>query len=242
DSTLTLRGSWTNTATVTVSNALLNLRGNWRNAGVINATDATVDLGGTFSLSGLGVFNRSGGTTMLTGTLDNGGGPMALDATTGSWVMNGGTLRSTVLTATGGTQLIFGSGTLDGVTVTGDLDLTGSGANATVVNGLALNGTANLGNQTNANTWGYLNFDGSQTLSGSGAVVFGRHSCNLLRVATGGTTLTVEPGMTVRGHSGRIGWDAGQCIGGAQNVGVVNQGTIAADLSGGTIVVRALPF
>ena len=63
---------------------------------------------------------------------------MALNTDTGSWVMNGGTLRNTVLTATDGAQLIFGSGALDGVTVNGDLDVgrQNSGAGVTVVNGL----------------------------------------------------------------------------------------------------------
>ena len=54
----------------------------------------------------------------------------------------------------------------------GDLDLINN-AFVWVLNGLTLNGTARLGNQTNGNTYGVLNFIGTQTLGGNGTVMFG---------------------------------------------------------------------
>ena len=97
-----------------------------------------------------------------------------------------------------------------------------------------------------------LSFAGSQTLGGSGTVVFGNSSgypyyvgngANALWLATGGTTLTIGPGITVHGSIGdgrrclatvTVEW-TGQCGG--------NQpGTISADVSGGTITVNAQPF
>jgi len=134
------------------------------------------------------------------------------------------------------TRLIFGNGTLDTMTVNGDLDLTGaSSANATIVNGLVLNGTAFLGNQINTTTWGYLSFAGSQALSGSGQVLLGRNACNSVRLATAATTLTNR--VTIHGHSGQLGF-AASCIGGSATVSLVNEGTIAADVTGGTITHR----
>ena len=229
--------------TVLVNNGTLTLDGSWANAGEINVTNSTVNLDGSFSLGSLGVFNRSGGTVNLAGTLDNAGGAMTLNTGTGSWVMNGGTLRNTVLTETVGAQLIFGSGTLDGVTVEGNLDVgnLNDGAIVTVLNGLVLNGTLYLGNPTNPSD-GHVNFSGSQTLDGSGTVVLGGRggSCNALRLTSGGTTLTIGSGITVRGQSGAIGYSP--CWQGPSSVAVVNQGTIMPDVSGGTISIYGNSF
>src|SRR5205085_11096840 len=123
----------------------------------------------------------------------------------------GGRIAGATINPTNGIAMIVSSGTLDGVTVNGDLDLTANGANATVLNGLVLNGTARLGSQTNANTYGYVSFAGSQTLAGNGTVVFGQHGCNQLGVQNGGTTLTLGPGLVVRGHSRRVGDGNGPC-------------------------------
>jgi hypothetical protein len=239
---LALNGTWGNTGALTVNGSTLSLSGTWTNAGAINFTNSSLNLGGSFGLPTLGLLNRSGGTVNLTGTLDAMGGTLALDATTGSWVMSGGTLRNAVLTASGGAQLIFGSGTLDGVTVNGDLDVgnLNNGASVTVLNGLVLNGTLRLGNPTNQ--WnGRVDFAGTQTLGGNGTVVLGNQgACNALRLASTDTTLTLGPGVTVRGHSGTLGYSS--CHGGPQNVSVINQGTIQADVSGGTLTVSVNSF
>ena len=116
-------------------------------------------------------------------------------------VAGGALVEATVLLGTnGGSFIVNGSGTLDAVTVNGVLDVGNSysGAVLTVTNGLVLNGTALVGNPTNSN-YGAISFAGSQTLSGNGSVVFGFNASvyNALRVANGGTTLTIGSGMTV---------------------------------------------
>ena len=59
------------------------------------------------------------------------------------------------------------SGTLDGITVNGDLDLSQqSGAYVTVKNGLVLNGTLLLGS-VNGSTYGRIYFGDSSTSAGS---------------------------------------------------------------------------
>jgi hypothetical protein len=222
-----------------VNNSTFTLSGTWTNAGAINFTNSILNLGGNFGPPNLGTLNRNGGTVNLTSTLDFGGGALNLDAITGSWALNGGTLRNAVVNTSGGAQLVAIGGTLDGITINGNLDLSSStGVNATITNGLVLNGTAFIGNQS---TWGYLSFNGSQTLGGNGVVLFGANGCNALRVFNAGTTLTFGPNLTVHGRSGQIGF-ALSCIGGPQNVSVLNQGTILADVSGGTITIRAQPF
>ena len=108
------------------------------------------------------------------------------------------------------------------------------GNNSVVVeDGLTLNGTATLGDSTG---FGLLYFEGTQTLGGSGTVVFGTFDTrNALMVASAGTTLTIGAGITVQGQNGYVGYDPN--FGGSPDVSVVNQGTIAADTSGGTITV-----
>ena len=55
--------------------------------------------------------------------------------------------------------------------------------------------------------FGYLNFTGSQTLGGTGTVVFGQYSPNTLQVSEASTTLTIGSGITVRGQSGGVGYN-----------------------------------
>jgi hypothetical protein len=91
--TMTLNGSWINTGTLTLNGSTLNLLGSWSNTGTINVTDTTVNLGSNFTLATLGTLTRSGGTINITDTLDNTGTNLALDASTGDWLLHGGNIR-----------------------------------------------------------------------------------------------------------------------------------------------------
>ena len=106
--TLALGGPWSNAGQIVVNNSTLNL-GNfadaWSDQGTITATSRTVNLGGSFTLVALGIFPRSGGTVNLTGTLDNTGTTLVLDATTGSWNLATGTLKGGTLATLDGTAL-----------------------------------------------------------------------------------------------------------------------------------------
>src|SRR5262249_23075032 len=92
----------------------------------------------------------------------------------------------------------------------------------TVSNGLSLNSTLNLGNDA-GNTNSTLTFSGTQMLTGTGTVVFGGSiNSNSIKVSSG-ASLTIGPGITLRGKQGTI------------NGTFINQGTISADTSGGNI-------
>jgi RHS repeat-associated protein len=233
--TVTLSGAWSNAAgsAITATGATLNLGGywdgygRWTNAGTITATNSTVNLGGLFPLAGLGTFNPNGATVNLTGTLDNTGTTLVLNAATGSWNLVGGTLLGGTLSESGGAELVFTSsgGTLDGVTTGSNLDLASNAyAYAFVKDGLTLdNATVYLGNASGM-TSSLLNFWGTQALDGTGTVLFGKSGYNRIRNYTDGTTLTIGPQITVRGSSGSFS-------GGS----LVNQGTISADDSGGLV-------
>ncbi len=117
------------------------------------------------SLASQRAFSLTGGSLTVSNTVQ----------VNNTFTLAGGTLvKATVLAATNGNIFIVsGSGTADGVTLNGVVDVgsTYSGANLTVLNGLTLNGTALVGNASNG-SYGALSFAGSQTLSGNGTVVF----------------------------------------------------------------------
>ena len=98
-----------------------------------------------------------------------------------------------------------------------------------VINGLTLdNVTVPLGS-ADGSTSATLVFDGTQTLGGSGNLLFGGSSGNAVSIPAG-QTLTVAAGITVDGQSGMFGTSAisYNSSGGS----IINQGTIAADDAG----------
>ena len=114
----------------------------------------------------------------------------------------------------------------------GDLDLTQvSGAFAFVQNGLTLNGTARLGNAVGT-TYGELYFTNTETLSGTGTVLFGKSGNNFLQTQNTGTILTLAPTITAARECRHAGPHSGSDT-------IINQGTISADDSGGQSVVSS---
>ncbi len=169
-----------------------------------------------------------------------GAGSLAIGTTadlSASITLSGGTINGGTIDLTSGATLVAtgSGGTLDGVTVDGNIDLTAVGANLTITDGLTLDGTAAVG-APSGNAYGYLNFAGTQTLSGTGTVVFGQSIYNTLLVSEAATTLTIGPVITVRGQTGTIGYNSG-LTSTPTNVSVVNQGTIQADVAAGTITI-----
>src|SRR5262249_50451277 len=143
--------------------------------------------------------NRSGGIVNLIGTLNNAGTTLALGAATGSWVLLGGTVAGGTVSESGGPELGLtpSGGTLNGGTIVGPVDLTPSNSYATVLGGLTLDGTATVG------AGARLYFDGTQTLGGTGTVDLENEpgTANGLVSDATGMTLTIGPGITVRGGS-----------------------------------------
>src|SRR5262249_25147155 len=157
--------------------------------------------------------------------LNNAGNTLALNSTTGPWNLDGGLIEGGTVTEVGGTflQPTNSGGELTGVVLNGDLDLASESAHLDIGSGgLTLNGTAHLSNASRT-TSGLLRFDGTQTLGGSGTIVFGAATSNNLTVGSG--TLTLPQGFLIHGQSGDI------------NGSFVNQGTIDADSSGGTFIL-----
>ena len=232
-------GTFINQGTLSVLNGdTLNLNGAWSSTGtvVVGGTGSTLNLGGSFTQAGLGTLSRTGGNVNLTGTLT---GNLALDAASGSWKLVSGTVRNGVYSASGGSSLIISSGTFDGMTASSDVDLGSvNGSSLSLVNGLALNSTMTLG-KVDGSTYGQVYFGdsgvASGALTGTGSVVMGGYGNNNTlynysnQLGAAGT-LTIGSGITIRGKYGRI-------INNFATGTIVNQGTISADVSGGTINV-----
>ena len=250
--------------TLTVSDATLGLGNPgdsskmWSTSGTITLADSTLDLGGsTSTLAGLSLTNSSiqvesaytftqiqslllGNNQLILGpggVLDNTGDTIALDATTGNLRLDGGTLQGGLVTSSGGAKVVTASGshgsTLDGVTLDAGLDLTAEGGELAITDGLTLDGTATVGDPSDS--FGFtLEFIGSQTLDGTGNLVFGGGSGYDQLSVGDGSTLTIGPGITIHGSSGTIGSDDGDTV--------ISQGTIEADVSGGFLAVNPANF
>ncbi|HWE97612.1 MAG TPA: CARDB domain-containing protein [Tepidisphaeraceae bacterium] len=194
-------------------------------------------MGGTITINtpnntsnNLGSIIASNGTLALgvPTTLTNNG---AITVSSTGVFSVGGTLKGGTLTTQTGAQI--SGGTLDGVTISGSFGLSGNNS-ITILDGLTLDGTATLGISGNG---GYLVFSGSQTLGGTGSVVFGSASSfNSLAASGTNPVLTIGSGITVSGQTGSLGYDTTTGIG--STASIINQGTIQANVGGGTITVN----
>ncbi|MBI3837471.1 MAG: hypothetical protein HY288_06010, partial [Planctomycetia bacterium] len=244
--TLRFLGGWFNLNSITANGGTLDLgvadTSPWSNSGTITATNSTVNLGGLFTVSSIDVghFSRTSSTVNLTGTLDNTGTTLDLNATTGSWNIQGGTIKSGTVNESGGAGLIAtsGGGILDGVTVNGDLDLSQfppvNAARLQILSGLVLNGTAILGTSDGTNLGVLFIGNGStasQTLSGAATVFLGNGDLSSQILAPG--TLTIAPGVTIRGNNDNVVTASASITG----EGIINQGTIVADPAGGQLFI-----
>ena len=233
DGNLTLQGNgWSSTGTISIAGGgNLALNGSWVNQGAVTMDASNVFLGGDFTLMTLGSFTRSGGTVFLTGNLQNAGQTLALDAATGSWNLDGGSIVGGTVTGADGAGLALANldtGTLDGVVLNADLTQ-GDRSRLIVLNGLELGGTLTLNTAQNSTSESFLtrlDFSGAQTLSGGGEVVFAGTAVQNRVRPTG--HLTIGPGITLRGRAGVLG-NTGQSFD--------NQGTVRAEVSGQTITL-----
>jgi YD repeat-containing protein len=216
-----LRGSWSNTGTLTVNGGTLYLSGAFTTAG-----------SGIFAPAPAGNFRRTGGTVNLVGVLNNSGSTLALDARTGAWNFLGATGSESILggiiTTSGSNDLVpMGHGAaLNHVMLNGTLDMASSPATVAVTNGLTVNGQVLLGSSDGANV-SQLQFSTTQTLAGSGEIRFGGSQFDSLDSLNGTTTLTLAAGLTLHGRDGTIG--TAPTSGGGT---FINQATITVENGG----------
>jgi len=196
----------TNHSAIEAENATLLLEAPFRNYGRVDVRNSTVRLGagrGAYTLAELGNFRRTGGTVELVGTLDNRNTIFRLDSSTGPWRVNG-TITGGTLDVASPEFLAIGNATyLDGVTLEGTIDMTQDGA-VIVRNGLTVNGTLLVGAPNNYRS---VTFDGTQTLSGTGRIVFANSGTpnQFAPSAYTTTTLTIAPTLSIQAGSVSVG-------------------------------------
>ena len=181
--------------------------------------------GGTLSVAG--AFGDSSAVTLSGGTLANATltTGTTLQAPSGTSTLTGVTLSSGSTLSVADTVDISGGLTLSSgstLSVTGTVYVSG---------GLIDNGTIALpGHNLD------LVFNGTQTLTGNGSVLFGSSNSEMY-LGQANTRLTIDSGITIHGASGVIG--ASGSVGGTT---VINDGTIDADANGGGININPATF
>jgi carbonic anhydrase/acetyltransferase-like protein (isoleucine patch superfamily) len=206
-------------------------------ANLINNGNISADVaGGTITLAPNGITTnngtlsaQNGGTLLLNSNVNNNPAGQIVVGVGSTVVQNGITLNGTINVSGSGTFKPSNSGGnfLNAVTLTGNLDMAGAVAIERVTGGLTLNAsTISLAQGS------ILAPQGTQSFSGNGTILFADNNANnRLNLEAG--DLTLGAGVTVRGHTGYIGQQ--NFVGGASNL--INNGSISADVSGGTITL-----
>ncbi|MBS0660590.1 MAG: FecR domain-containing protein [Verrucomicrobia bacterium] len=225
-------GTFVNQGVVDVgAGAILTFSTNWTNGGTITvASGGTLNLNGTYLGTAFGSITNSAGTINLGGTFNNAGLTTTLPASATAFVLNGGTITGGTLNVApeaGAAALGFSSNSnniLSGVAVNGTLTLNASHS-LRFNSGTGVAGAINL---TGANST--LSLEQTSTLA---LVTLNLGATSATVGVGGGNTITIGGSALVRGF-GAIG---GTIFGGGTN-SLVNQGTIAADVSGSTLLIN----
>lgn len=186
----------------------------FNNTGTLRAQD-----GAELRLQG-GVFNNAGGVIEADGPGSN------VNLANVGTLVNGGTLAST-----NGGEIRSGVGTgaiLNGVTIAaGSTVAQSNSADFRVQGGVTNNGTWEL-NSTGSQT--HIQFLGTQTIGGTGAIVMGNNIQNNILVGNNADVLTLVSTQTIRG-AGRLLLNAGGFI---NNGAIRQQGSVEMTIDPGT--------
>lgn len=238
--TITIEDTFTNAGSVQATAAgRVTISDSWSNAGTFTVSgNARLDLGGTFSTANIGTIVRGGGGTegviAITGTWTNTASTFNLNASTGSFLLNGATVNGGAITSSNGFGLRFGatSSSLQSVNYGGEVLLDINNANFRVRSGTTIGGirvsASGIGVSFDP---GYaINFpiivDSSSTIGqigfdtvGSGTLTFGPSASF---TSIGAWTGTVSFG---------VGWW------GTSSTEFINQGTIAVSGANRTLLI-----
>ncbi|MEP6780705.1 MAG: choice-of-anchor D domain-containing protein, partial [Gemmatimonadaceae bacterium] len=213
---------------------------NFNNSGTVSVSE-----GSTFATQG--VFTNTG-TLLASGTigtstiavsstvLANAGGTL-IAGNNGQVAISGSTINGGALTTSGNGVVTFtnnASNFLSGVAVNGKIDMTAATGAVRVVNGLTMSGgTISLDKNS------VVAFQGTQSLSGTGSILFGSDVSNALALDNSNAQLTIGSGIFVHGQNGSIG---AQRFIGSNGTVIVNNGTISADVNTGTLTLTQAIF
>lgn len=200
----------------------------WSNSGVLKTSGSgKLALNFDTSSAALGSFQRDGGTVSLGGVLDNTGHQLDLSTAfgVGGLDFSSGTIKGGNILNSANTAFVGSGGTLDGVTISGNLSLSGEHF---IRNGLSLENAANLnlGNSSLRIRDGgnqHLTSTGSATIQlAGGEIVAGYQSS--------GQSLLIDSGITLHGYGSLLQNNSAY---------IVNLGTIDANVAGKNLLLSA---
>ena len=239
--TIGTNNATTITGIAKASAGILTLAGTWSNSGTLVAqSGGTINLGGSFGYTSiLGPrWNRSGSNVVnITGSLAIGtGNSLVLDAQTGPLRLVGGTLTGGIISDPGSRLVCTQTGgVLDGVTIPVGtvLDLSQiNGALCTLNNATTIQGSVLVGKVDGSTSGRIYTGSSTATWSGSGDVLFGASTSNQLQVTNASSTLTIASPLRVHGMNVTM-------YANNSGSGIVNNGTIASDVAGGSFTINA---
>ncbi|NNF15970.1 MAG: hypothetical protein HKN70_04440 [Gammaproteobacteria bacterium] len=172
---------------------------------------------------------QNGGNIQLGGNFDNAGSVLSLDTAGGSInLLNGAALRNTTIAGQTGTVLSVntGSTTLENVVMNADMVLV-NGALSNVTSGLTINGDVLIDAPSSPTGFQFTN---DQTLAGTSTITLDGVGNSILSEPRifpfNFTTLTIAPGISIRGGKGTIG---------NPNADLILSGDVSADVGGETL-------
>lgn len=216
---------WTSSGPMTATGATVTLGGAWTITGAVAIEATTLNIGGTFAIANFNFagFSRTGGFVNLTGVLTNTDTTLALNAATGSWGFSGKIIGGTI-SLSDGVQINYQNGTLDGVTIPGDLVIDGQ----VLITGATSFGTLRLRNGSVGLAAGYtLNsaIIAEGTISGTRMVNLAYNTSGTVTIAASGS-IRLAPGaaafMTISGSAATL----------------VNNGVISAEAANRTLTIQ----
>lgn len=230
-----------------------------QSTGIIRALAGTVKLGalsytnqGTFRVGGpgtlqiAGTFNAVGGVGTLindgtgvmsvTGTVINTAKTINLNATTGSLTMAGGTIKRGSINCSGGAGILTtaAGGTLDSVTVAGELLLSSIGANLTVAGTTTFTAARLTGNSVALYVAANATIDSLVSAEGAGS-----GTRYVLLASDGAGTVTFGPNAIIRLAPGTGG---GLNIQNNNSATLVNNGLIQGQATGRSLTILTTSF
>lgn len=212
-STVATTSTTTSSTTTTVPPALINWvspvdglwsePGNWSPATVPGSGEAVVaDLGGTVTITHdqastvLASLVTAEHLVLGANTTLEVNGQLALEGGADVRLESRARLRNALVVGTEGSEIqpVGDFGELDGVTIMGITLRRNPTGSLTIVNDLVLQDATVVVAGTGGSIFASMNFPGAQSLTGTGALVFGADANNV-----GGGSLTIGPGISVAG-------------------------------------------
>ena len=195
----------------------------------ISVDSLTVNSSNATLMQSANSLNVGGAVALQTGAYQSTGGTLTAGSMNVSALatanLNGGTFRNFEITSGASGAVTLTKGTLDNITLAGPITVA-TEANLTVKNGLSLdNNTVSLTGYSAT-----FNFSGSQTLGGTGQMVFMGSQSDAVIAPAAGSTLTIGPNITIK-----TGANGGGTVGGSG--ALINYGTISNENSGAFITI-----